>query len=197
MGTQTPHDEAAAHRRADWVANRDAVVQAARALYAEHGYDVSFEQIAHRAGIGRATLYRHFQTRERLRLAVVEKIVEEIEAAAVHRPDSPTTFRELFKLAVRLQTETLPVTELLPASGASYPYTEQLRERTRQAFGRPLAAAQAAGLVAPDIEPEDVRLELVMLAAVIRPDTPAASRHRAWRLAEAALGIAASATQAG
>ncbi|GLY16831.1 TetR/AcrR family transcriptional regulator [Kineosporia rhizophila] len=52
--------------RADAQDNRDRLLEAAHALFAEHGLDVTMRQIARRAGVGPATLYRRFPTRQDL-----------------------------------------------------------------------------------------------------------------------------------
>ncbi|WP_084469668.1 TetR/AcrR family transcriptional regulator [Jiangella gansuensis] len=56
--------------RADGRRNRDALLAAAEQLIAEKGADVPLDEIARRAGVGNATLYRHFPTRRDLLLAV-------------------------------------------------------------------------------------------------------------------------------
>ncbi|MFD7547456.1 helix-turn-helix domain-containing protein [Streptomyces sp. NPDC059816] len=45
--------------RRDAVRNRDALLAAARGLFAERGLDVPFDDVARRAGLGSATLYQH------------------------------------------------------------------------------------------------------------------------------------------
>ncbi|MEU1167510.1 helix-turn-helix domain-containing protein, partial [Streptomyces sp. NPDC005921] len=50
------------HRK-DAARNYDALITAAREAFAEHGADVSLEDIARRAGVGIGTLYRNFPTR--------------------------------------------------------------------------------------------------------------------------------------
>lgn len=57
-------------RRADAARNADLVLAAAKALFAERGPDVALDEIARRAGVGNATLYRHFPTRGDLIVAV-------------------------------------------------------------------------------------------------------------------------------
>ncbi|MDI5972462.1 TetR/AcrR family transcriptional regulator [Streptomyces sp. SL13] len=52
--------------RADARRKREAVVGAAREVFAERGVDIALEEVARRAGVGIATLYRHFPTREAL-----------------------------------------------------------------------------------------------------------------------------------
>lgn len=56
--------------RADARRNRDALVAAARQIFAAEGTEVPFEDFARRAGVGAGTLYRHFPTREALAAAV-------------------------------------------------------------------------------------------------------------------------------
>ncbi len=175
-------------RRSDAVANRDAIVRAARALYGQRGDDVPFDEIARVAGVGRATLYRHFPTREELHLAVLDRVVAEVEAAAAELPHTPAAFITLFEAALKIQTANLPIAELLPPQ-TNHPGVAALRKRMQAAFREPLARAQAAGLVRSDLGPEDVRIQLVMLSAIARPGRSRAEQRRAWALAQAALGI--------
>ncbi|MFI5625944.1 TetR/AcrR family transcriptional regulator [Nocardioides sp. NPDC051685] len=66
-------------KRADARRNYDAVVEAARAAFARDGVDTSIDEIARAAGVGNATLYRHFPTRDELiAVALAENM------AAVH-----------------------------------------------------------------------------------------------------------------
>ena len=68
--------------RADAARNRDAIVAVARDVFAEQGLAAPLETIAARAGVGIATLYRRFPTREKLvAAALTEKVAEYAEAA--------------------------------------------------------------------------------------------------------------------
>ena len=58
-------------RRADAVRNRERVVAAAAAVFAERGVEAGVPDIAARAGVGKATVYRSFPTKEHLIAAVV------------------------------------------------------------------------------------------------------------------------------
>ena len=50
-------------RRADAQRNRDRLLTAAEAALNAHGVSASLDDIARAAGVGNATLYRHFPTR--------------------------------------------------------------------------------------------------------------------------------------
>lgn len=56
--------------RADARRNRDALLAAAREVFTELGPDAPLDEIARRAGIGNATMYRHFPARRDLHIAV-------------------------------------------------------------------------------------------------------------------------------
>lgn len=62
--------------RADARRNVEKIVAAAGALIAEHGADASLEEVARRAGVGSATLHRHFPSRQALLEAVFADRVE-------------------------------------------------------------------------------------------------------------------------
>src|SRR3954447_19262036 len=68
--------------RADAQRNLERILEAARAAFAERGLEVGVEEIARRAGVGKATFFRRFPTKDALVLAVLEGFVEEVEAAA-------------------------------------------------------------------------------------------------------------------
>ena len=52
--------------RADAVRKREAILVAAVEVFADHGVEIALDEVARRAGVGIATLYRHFPTREAL-----------------------------------------------------------------------------------------------------------------------------------
>ncbi|MGG8410223.1 TetR/AcrR family transcriptional regulator [Streptomyces sp. 12297] len=68
--------------RADARRNVEKIVAAAGALIAEHGADASLEEVARRAGVGSATLHRHFPSRQVLLEAVFKDRVEVLCAKA-------------------------------------------------------------------------------------------------------------------
>ncbi|MFG2986538.1 TetR/AcrR family transcriptional regulator [Streptomyces sp. NPDC048258] len=68
--------------RADARRNLEKIVSAAGALIAEHGADASLEEVARRAGVGSATLHRHFPSRQALLEAVFKDRVEALCARA-------------------------------------------------------------------------------------------------------------------
>ena len=75
-------DEAARGVRADARRNREQLLTAAKAAFAELGAGVNLEEIARRAGVGIATLYRNFPSREALLEAVYRRDVESHSASA-------------------------------------------------------------------------------------------------------------------
>ena len=76
-------------RRADARRNRAAIIAAAEDEVAHRGADASLEEIARRAGIGSATLHRHFPSRQALLEAVFHDRVEVLCARAQELTDSP------------------------------------------------------------------------------------------------------------
>ncbi|GAA0909560.1 hypothetical protein GCM10009557_84130 [Virgisporangium ochraceum] len=70
--------------RADAARNLDLLVAAARELFSERGPDIPLDEVARRAGVGNATLYRHFPTRGDLIVAVY---ADEVEALCRHGVD--------------------------------------------------------------------------------------------------------------
>ena len=69
------------HQRADAVRKRADILAAARIVFVERGADVPMDEIARRAEVGNATLYRHFPDRATLIREVVREVFAETLAA--------------------------------------------------------------------------------------------------------------------
>src|ERR1700716_3036406 len=78
--------------RADRVRNAERIQRAAREVWAEQGPDAPLEEVARRAGVGIATLYRRFPDRGSLMRAVVlevlERVAHEARLALAEEPDA-------------------------------------------------------------------------------------------------------------
>jgi AcrR family transcriptional regulator len=70
--------------RKDAQRNRERLVEAARAVFAERGLDVALDEVARRAGVSIGTLYNRFPTRADLVRAVFADRVETVAAVAEH-----------------------------------------------------------------------------------------------------------------
>ncbi len=68
--------------RADAQRNRERLIEAARVVFREQGYDASLDEVAKRAGVGAGTLYRHFPTREVLLDAIMQSWVDRVNDSA-------------------------------------------------------------------------------------------------------------------
>jgi len=68
--------------RADAQRNRQRLVEAAREVFREQGYDASLDEVAKRAGVGAGTLYRHFPSRDVLMDAILQSWVDRVNDAA-------------------------------------------------------------------------------------------------------------------
>ncbi|WP_079154204.1 TetR/AcrR family transcriptional regulator [Streptomyces subrutilus] len=153
--------------RADAVRNRERILAAAREAFVEFGSTAAFDEVARRAGIGNATLYRHFPDRPTLVhhvvLYVMGRVGAQAEAALAEEPDA---FAALCRFTHAAADERIGALctmlggdfdrehpELLAARGALEAGVEAL-----------LAAGQDAGLVRTDIGVGDLMVALSQLS---------------------------------
>ena len=83
--------------RADAARNANAVLTAATEVFRDLGADAPLDEIAKRAGVGRATLYRHFPTREHLFAAILRTQVDSLAEAAEARADAADPWAALLE----------------------------------------------------------------------------------------------------
>lgn len=144
--------------RADGRRNRQRVLDAAAALFAERGLRVQVEEVAQRAGVGVGTVCRNFPTKEALIETVLTRMYEELlEAVRGTLADDDaargfttfvTTVAE-FQARHRVLAEEMATIEM-PAS------TTQVKAALRGAVTEVVTRAQGAGAVRPDIGAADM-----------------------------------------
>jgi AcrR family transcriptional regulator len=167
--------------RTDARRNRSAVLEAAGAVFAEHGLDVSLNEIARRAGVGNATLYRHFPTREALVAELFERQMEcylaTAEQAATSE-DPSAAFRQCITATCELQATNRTLADLLVSLQPVSPRVDEMRTRQYAAISTVIERAVRAGVVRADLRAADVAVLLVANAGLIRrtaDDAPGAS----------------------
>jgi AcrR family transcriptional regulator len=173
-------------RRADARANHAALLEAAAALVGQDGVDLPYDEIALAAGVGRATVYRHFPTRDALSRAIIDAALDRWDAVVADLAPGPGQLAELFDAWVRKQQDRSHGVDLLTRS-APEEHLRRARRRFEATLREPTRTAQTAGIVPAHITTRDVRIILTMLSAALRSPEPPNDRRRAIELARSML----------
>jgi AcrR family transcriptional regulator len=154
--------------RADAARNREQILRAAVEMIIEFGQSVPMEVIARRAGVGAATLYRHFPDRSNLyaqvQLDVLTRSAEEAEAALREEKDSFAALARYMHRAVDLQASAV-----MPLLNAKVPEDERhaaARLRGRTAVDTLVARAHSERALRPEVSTGDV---VMLIIRVSRP----------------------------
>jgi AcrR family transcriptional regulator len=151
--------------RADSARNRQSLIDAAKAAFADVGLNVSLEEIARRAGVGIGTLYRHFPTREAVVEAVYRREVEQLaEAAPLLLETSPAA--DALHKWMHLFIDYIATKRLIaPSLGAAAARTSPLYATSAELITRAITTlvkrAVATGEVRRDIDPSDLLRAMV------------------------------------
>ena len=151
--------------RADAARNHLRIMTAAAAAFEADGPAVSLDDIARRAGVGIATLYRRFGTREVLIKAVAEHVfAAEIATAIVE--NGPDPWADLVTTITRTVNAFAAHPVLVSLAREHAVLGMDTMAAYRAAAERVLARARDAGLVRPDLTGADLKAVVVMALAV-------------------------------
>jgi AcrR family transcriptional regulator len=158
--------------RADGRRNREALLSRAAELIAEQGPAVPLDEIARAAGVGNATLYRHFPDRNALLNALAAQVIgltaEAAQSALAGEPDSYQALARYLREAVRVR-----VAWVMPAIAAAIDRDDAelaaLRARSVTAIAALIGNAQRDGGIRPDVTFGDISLLLIRLAWPLPP----------------------------
>jgi AcrR family transcriptional regulator len=178
--------------RADARRNRAALLAAAREVFAEQGLDASLDEIARRAGVGNATLYRRFPSRRHL---IAEVFASHMTAAvqlaeqALDHPDPWAAFVGYLTRVCELQATDRGLAELLVTS--AFDDDERLSGLRSTAYQRAvdvLTRAQRAGRLRADFTGRDFALLMMANAGVAQHSPDPQAWRRALTLVIGGLG---------
>jgi AcrR family transcriptional regulator len=184
-------------RRKDAQRNREAILAAARELFAESA-DVPMYEVARRARVGQATLYRNFPERADLAAALLAERRGHYERLAAEHAGDPDAFFVLLRSVAETVACCHPLAELAREGICAGSALERHRSQMAELMKGPLRDAKAAGTLRRDLTMDDVFLVVSMIAgAVGRADGPAARAAAASRALTLVLdGLAPSSLRA-
>ena len=161
--TATPADmaigkpEADLPRRADAVRNREKVIAAAEQVFAERGIEAGIPEIAERAGVGKGTVYRNFETKDDLVAAILIRRMNRFDQdilEALESDDPGSSFREaLQNAAARANDLSFPAGIYWPGKS---PELDEAKARARKHMGRLVTKAKKSGAIRKDAKVDEI-----------------------------------------
>jgi AcrR family transcriptional regulator len=163
-------EQGSAPLRVDAERNRKRILDAARHAFATEGIDVSMSAVARAAGVGVATLFRRFPTREDLLDAVFADTMRGyVEAAQTAQadPDPWNGFTGYIRAVCSMQVANRGFADVLTMTFPAAAHLEEQRARAYQGFLHLIEAAKATGKLRPDFVDQDMVVLLMANAGVI------------------------------
>jgi AcrR family transcriptional regulator len=153
--------------RRDAERNRLRILEAAREVFAERGFDASLDQVAAHAGVGVGTVYRRFPDKDALIDALFEERIGDVAAAgqrALGASDPWEGIVDFVRYASAVQARDRGLRQALLSRGADK--TERAREKIIPIVAELVTRAQQAGSLRADLDPLDLPLVDLMVSTV-------------------------------
>lgn len=155
--------------RADAARNQQRIVEAARQLFADHGLEITLDDVAERAGVGVGTVYRRFANKKELIAEVFEQNVGEFavaaEAAAKHS-DPWLGLVQIFEYACTHLATNRGLSEVMLELEEDLQRFAELRDRIKPTVAAIIDRARDSGALQPDVEPSDFFALIHMVDAI-------------------------------
>lgn len=156
--------------RADAARNRKQLLEVATRVFMSSGTEPSLREIAREAGVGIATLYRHFPTREALVAAVyadqVARLTEGAQELLTALPPAEALRRWMDLFGDWIATKDGMLSTLLAMIESDEIAHTQTRLDLIAAIQHMLRAGQAAGELRTDVTAEDIAAHLIGIFTV-------------------------------
>ncbi|MFW6091233.1 MAG: TetR/AcrR family transcriptional regulator [Actinomycetota bacterium] len=153
--------------RQDARENRERILAAAEEVFGARGASGSTEDVAQRAGVGIATVFRHFPTKEDLIEAALlrhfDQLTERAHALAADT-DPAVAWRTLVRTMIETGATKLTLASMLADRGGLPNSAADASNRLKAAVSDVLRRAQDAGAVRPSVTVEEVYLLIRGLA---------------------------------
>jgi len=145
--------------RADARRNRERILAAAEEVFTKEGPGACMAEVARRAGVGHATVFRRFPSKDALLIALLaRRMADMADAADTERAVAPADEaleRFMERLAMRMAVDRVLLESTLEPI-AFDPALDAPRRALVDAVARLVDAAQATGRVRGDVHAEDI-----------------------------------------
>ncbi|NEW44246.1 TetR family transcriptional regulator [Nocardia cyriacigeorgica] len=144
--------------RADAARNQQRIVEAARQLFADHGLEITLDDVAERAGVGVGTVYRRFANKKELISEVFQQHLDEFAETAeecVGRPDPWQGLVQFFEYACRHMATNRGFSEVMLEFEDDLEQFARVRDRIKPTVARIIDRAREAGALQPDVVASD------------------------------------------
>lgn len=156
--------------RKDAAVNRERLLAAAGELFAEHGLEITLNDIAHHAGVGVGTAYRRFANKEEVIDALFEQRLQQVAAVAKDALADPDAWHGIVTFLERtldMQFGDRGLTQIMNNSALGDARVRDARDRIAPLMTRLVERAKQQGVVRPDFDQTDLVFIQVALTAVI------------------------------
>jgi len=153
--------------RQDARENRERILAAAEVVFGARGATGSTEEVAQRAGVGIATVFRHFPTKETLVEAALLRHFDHLTTLAQHSvasPDPGSAWSALVRTMIKTGATKLALATILADRGELPERAAAASSRLKAAVEQALQRAQHRGVVRPGVAVEEVYLLIRGLA---------------------------------
>lgn len=153
----TGQTEAEAPRRADAVRNREKVIAAAEQVFADQGIEAGIPEIAEKAGVGKGTVYRNFETKDDLVAAILIRRMNRFDQDILEALESNEP-GEAFRNA--LQSAAARASDLMFPAGIYWPgkspELDEVKARAKKNMARLVTKAKKSGTIRKDARVDEI-----------------------------------------
>src|ERR1700722_11153601 len=163
---------AGGRRRKDAERTRRRLLAAAREVFRDRGVAATLNDVAHHAGLGVGTVYRHFANKEELIDALFEDMVETVDRyvrEAAQEPDAWLGLTRALQQVCEVQSFDRGLREVMLGTGRGPERQQQMRERVGPTVDILVSRAQEQGTLRADIQ--------LPVSAILQPMVGAVSGH--------------------
>src|SRR5487761_281054 len=158
-----------APRRKDAERSRRRLLAAAREVFRDRGVAATLNDVAHHAGLGVGTVYRHFANKEELIDALFGDMVETVDRyvrEAAEEPDAWLGLTRALQQVCEVQSFDRGLREVMLGTGRGPQRQRQMRDRVAPRVDALVARAQEQGTLRRDVVPPDFPVIQLMVGAV-------------------------------
>ena len=155
--------------RRDAERNRRRIIAAAHEVFREHGMNATLDDVARHAGVGVGTVYRRFANKEELVDALFADMVDTADAISIDAAADPDPWHGLatsLEKLCELQAFDRGLREVMLGTGRGPQRKRQMQLRVRSAADQLVTRAKEQGTLRPDMQPWDLPMIQLMVAAI-------------------------------